>query len=59
MAKSRISKQEAADLYEARRVVMLNREAADAGNANARQVVAVARDTVARLTAKRDNRIWL
>lgn len=58
-AKSLLTKQEVNDLYDARTVLMNNREAAEAGNANARAVVAVARENIARLTAKRDNRIWL
>lgn len=57
--KSRLTKQDANDLHAARTVVMLNREAADAGNANARAVVAAARETITRLVAKRDNKIWL
>ena len=59
MAKSRLTNREVNDLYDARTVIFQNREAADSGNDNALKVVAQARETIARLTAKRDNRIWL
>lgn len=59
MAKSRLTKKEANALYDARTAVMNNREAAEAGNENAKKLLAAARETIARLTAKRDNRIWL
>jgi hypothetical protein len=58
-AKSRISRKEADDLYEAKRLVASMRELADKGDENAKKIVANARETVARLTAKRDNKIWL
>jgi hypothetical protein len=59
MTKSRLTKKEQKELYDFRMVVFLNREAADAGDRNARAVVDQARENIARLTAKRDNRIWL
>lgn len=59
MTKSRLTKKEANDLYDARNIIMINREAAEAGDKNAKKLVAVARETIGRLTAKRDNRIWL
>ena len=59
MAKSRLTKQEEKDLYNARATLCNLREDADRGNQNAKEIVAKARETVSRLTAKRDNRIWL
>ena len=59
MAKSRLTRKEADELYNARKVVFMNREAAESGDDNARAVVNVARENITRLTAKRDNRIWL
>jgi hypothetical protein len=58
-AKSRLSRKEGNDLYEAKRIVASMRELADKGNENAKKVATEARETVARLTAKRDNKIWL
>ena len=59
MAKSRITRKEAAQLYDAKRLVFEYRDLADNGNDEAKKIVANARETVARLTAKRDNKIWL
>lgn len=58
-AKSRLSKKESDDLYDAKRLVFQFRELADKGDENAKKIVANARETVAKLTAKRDNKIWL
>ena len=46
-------------LYDAKKLVFEFRELADAGNEEAKKIVANAREIVARLTAKRDNKIWL
>jgi hypothetical protein len=59
MTKSRLSRKEADDLYAARKTVCDLREVADRGDANAKALVARARETISRLTAKRDGRIWL
>lgn len=59
MAKSRLTRKEADDLYAARKTLCDLREVADNGNANAKDIVVRARETISRLTAKRDNRIWL
>lgn len=59
MAKSRLTRKEADDLYAARKTVCDLREVADKGDTNAKTIVARARETISRLTAKRDNRIWL
>jgi predicted NBD/HSP70 family sugar kinase len=59
MAKSRITRKEANELYESKKTVAQFRDLADAGDEEARKIVAAARENVARLTAKRDNRIWL
>ena len=59
MTKSRLSRKEIADLLTARSIAMSMRAEADAGNKNAIKLVAKARETIARLTAKRDNKIWL
>lgn len=56
MAKSRLTRSEEKELQIARETVSQLRELADN---NARRLVAQARETIARLTAKRDNRIWL
>jgi hypothetical protein len=58
-AKTKLTRKDVNDLYGARTILMNNREAADAGNQNAKTLVASARETISRLTAKRDNRIWL
>lgn len=59
MAKSLITRKEVAQLYDAKRLVFEYRDLADNGDSNAKQIVSNARETVARLTAKRDNKIWL
>ncbi len=59
MAKSRITRKEANELYDAKKLVAEMRDLADAGNEEAKKIVSNARETVARLTAKRDNKIWL
>lgn len=59
MSKSLITRKEANQLYDAKRLVFEFRDAADKGDDNAKKIVANARETVARLTAKRDNKIWL
>lgn len=57
--KSRLTKQDEADLFAARTALCNLREFADKGDANAKTIVARARETISRLMAKRDNRIWL
>jgi hypothetical protein len=57
--KSRLSKKEQDDLYDAQKLVFQFRELAEKGDANAKSIVANARENVARLKAKRDNTIWL
>jgi hypothetical protein len=59
MAKSLITRKEANQLYDAKRLVFEYRDLADKGNEEAKKIVINARETVARLTAKRDNKIWL
>lgn len=59
MAKSRITRKEANQIYDAKRLVFEFRDLAERGDDNARKIVTEARETVARLTAKRDNKIWL
>jgi hypothetical protein len=56
---SRLTKQDDSDLHEARWTLCNLREDAERGDANAKMLVARARETISRLTAKRDNRIWL
>jgi hypothetical protein len=57
--KSRLNKQDERDLYNARTALCNMREIAESGNQNAKAIVSAARETISRLTAKRDNRIWL
>lgn len=59
MAKSLISRKEKNELYDAQKLVFEFRELADKGDENAKKIVVNARETVARLKAKRDNKIWL
>lgn len=59
MTKSRLTKQDERDLHAARTALCNLREIADRGDENAKKIVAAARDTISRLTAKRDNRMWL
>lgn len=59
MSKSRITRKEADALFASKKIVAEFRALADAGDDEAKKIVAAARETVARLTAKRDNKIWL
>jgi hypothetical protein len=56
--KSRLTRKEVNALYEAKRTVAMLRDQIETDD-NARKIVVAARETVARLSAKRDNRIWL
>ncbi len=56
--KSRLTRKEVNTLYEAKRTVAMLRDQVETDD-NARKIVTAARETVARLSAKRDNRIWL